>query len=88
MHPPDNRAALAVAPPSATALAARAMLAHRCPAFHLRTCGLRGGAAAIAALIGCWDQGRGFGSWDAIDYFLYIDTQLPPLHCASSGNDP
>jgi hypothetical protein len=35
------------------------VLAHRRPAFHPRTCGLRRGAATTAALIGCWDQGRG-----------------------------
>ena len=43
-------------PLSAAALAVRVVLAHRRPAFHSRTCGLRGGTAA---LIGCWDQGRG-----------------------------
>ena len=81
---------LAIAPPlSAAALAVCAVLAHRHPAFHPRTCGLRGGAAATAAtaaLIGCWDQEE-LGSWDVIDYFLYIDTRLLPLRCASSGND-
>ena len=79
---------LAAAPPSlsAAALAVRAVLAHRRPAFHPRTCGLRGGAAATAALIGCWDQEE-LGSWDVIDYFLYIDARLLPLRCASSGND-
>ena len=46
-------------PLSAAALAVRVVLAHRRPAFHPRTCGLRGGVAATAALIGCWDQGRG-----------------------------
>jgi hypothetical protein len=51
---------LAVTPPLlAAALAVCAVLAHRRPAFHPRMCGLRGGAAATAALIGCWDQGRG-----------------------------
>ena len=51
---------LAAAPPlSAAALAVRAVLAHRRPVFHPRTCGLRGGAVVTAALIGCWDQGRG-----------------------------
>ena len=51
---------LAAAPPfSAAALAVRVVLVHRRPAFHPRTCGLRGGAAATAALIGYWDQGRG-----------------------------
>ena len=79
---------LAAAPPSlsAAALAVRAVLAHRLPAFHPRTCGLREGAAATAALIGCWDQEE-LGSWDVIDYFLYIDARLLPLRCASSGND-
>ena len=50
---------LATAPLSAAALAVRAVQAHRRPAFHPRMCGLRGGAAATAALIGCWDQVRG-----------------------------
>jgi hypothetical protein len=51
--------AVATPPLSAAALAVCAVLAHRRPAFHPRTCGLRGGAAVTAALIGCWDQGRG-----------------------------
>ena len=66
--------------------AVRAVLAHRRPVFHPRTCGLRGGAAATAALIGCWDQEE-LGSWDVIDYFLYIDARLLPLRCVFSGND-
>jgi hypothetical protein len=45
--------------PFAAALAERVVLAHRHPAFHPRTCGLRRGAATTAALIGSWDQGRG-----------------------------
>src|SRR6185312_3939585 len=59
--PCEPRHLLAAAPPSlsAAAHAVRAVLAHRRPAFHPRTCGLRGGAAATAALIGCWDQVRG-----------------------------
>jgi hypothetical protein len=44
---------------SAAALAVRAVLAHQRPAFHPRTCGLRGGAAATAALIGYWDSAGG-----------------------------
>ena len=63
---------LAAPPLSAAALAVRVVLAYRRPAFHPRTCGLCGGAAATAALIG---------------YFLYIDARLLPLRCASSGND-
>ena len=59
---------------SVAALAVRAVLAHRRLVFHPRTCGLRGGAAATAALIGCWDKYEELGSWDVIDYFLYIDT--------------
>jgi len=54
--PPSRRPSLSL---SAAAHAVRAVLAHRRPAFHPRTCGLRGGAAATAALIGCWDQVRG-----------------------------
>jgi hypothetical protein len=46
-------------PPLAAALAERAVLAHRRPVFHPHTCGLRRGIATTAALIGCWDQGRG-----------------------------
>jgi hypothetical protein len=46
-------------PPLIAALAERAVLAHQRPAFHPRMCGLRRGAATTAALIGCWDQGRG-----------------------------
>ena len=53
-HLPSRRPPL-----SAAALAVHVVLAHRRPAFYPRTCGLRGGAAATAALIGCWDQVRG-----------------------------
>ena len=51
----ELRHLLAAAPPSlsAAAHAVRAVLAHRRPAFHPRTCGLRGGAAATVVLIGC-----------------------------------
>ena len=73
---------LAATPLSAAALAVRAVLAHRRPAFHPRTCGLRGGAAATAGI-----KDEELGSWDVIDYFLYIDARLLPLRCASSDND-
>ena len=55
-RPPSHRPSLSL---SAAAHAVRAVLAHRRPVFHPRSCGLRGGAAATAALIGCWDQVRG-----------------------------
>ena len=59
-QPVSRATSLAVAPPlSAAALAVCAVLAQQRSAFHLCTCGLRGGADATAALIGCWDQGRG-----------------------------
>ena len=60
----------------------RVVLAHRRPAFHPRTFGLRGGAAATDGI-----KDEELGSWDVIDYFLYIDVRLLPLRCASSGND-
>ena len=72
----------AVPPLSAAALVVHVVLAHRRPAFHPRTCGLHGGAAATAGI-----KYEELGSWDVIDYFLYIDARLLPLRCASSGND-
>jgi hypothetical protein len=59
-------------PPLATVLAERAVLEHRRVVFHPRTCGLRRGAATTAALISCWDHGRGAR-------FMGRD-QLLPLH--------
>jgi hypothetical protein len=74
-------------PPFAAALAECAVLAHRRPAFHPCTCGLRRGAATTVALIGCWDQGRGARFMGRDRLFLYTDVRLLPLRCASSGND-
>ena len=84
MPPPSRRPSLSL---SAAAHAVRAVLAHRRPVFHPRTCGLRGGAAATAVLIAAGIKDEELGSWDVIDYFLYIDARLLPLRCASSGND-
>jgi hypothetical protein len=52
--PPRETLATATSPLNSEALAARMVLAHPHVAFHPYTCGLRGGAIAIAtALIGC-----------------------------------
>jgi hypothetical protein len=66
-------------PPLAAALAKRAVLAHRRPALHPRTCGLCRGAATTAVLIGCWDQGRGA-------QFVGRD-RLLPLHRRATSSD-
>ena len=80
-----------------------AVLAHRCPAFHPRTCGKTHAVRAVLAHRRpvfhprmCGLRGGAaataalIGCWDqvdVIDYFLYIDARLLPLRCVSSGND-
>ena len=59
--PPSRRPSLYL---SAAAHAVRAVLAHRRPAFHPRTCGLRGGAVAIAdRLLGSSTRSSVRGTW-------------------------
>jgi hypothetical protein len=60
--PPRETLATATSPLNSEALAARMVLAHPHVAFHPYTCGLRGGAVAIATAL--------------IDYFLYTDARL------------
>jgi hypothetical protein len=100
--PPRETLATTSSRPNSEAPAARMMLAHPRTTFHPCTCGLCGGAAAVAAALIGYDD-RGGCCWDdheeemiLNDYFLYTDAQLPWIvaltlllqFSASSGNDP
>jgi hypothetical protein len=68
--------------PNPEALDAHVVLAHPHAVFHPCMCGLRGGAAAVAAVLITYDNHGGF-CWDdheeetiMIDYFLYSDARL------------
>jgi hypothetical protein len=101
LYTPPCKTLAAASRPNPEALAARMVLAHPRMMFHPYTCGLRGGAAAFAAmLIGYDDHGdccRDDHKEEAIviDYFLSTDMRLRwnaaltllSLLSASSGND-
>jgi hypothetical protein len=77
-------------PPRET-LATQVVLEHPHVAFHLCTCGLHRGAAAVAATLIGYDDAEAI-----MDYFVYTNVRLHwiaaptliPLFSASSGNDP
>jgi hypothetical protein len=76
--PPRETLVAASSWSNSKALATRVVRAHAHTMFHHCTCGLRGGAAAVAAVMIDYDD-RGGCCWDdneetiMNDYFLYID---------------
>jgi hypothetical protein len=54
--PPHETMAAASSRPNYEALATRVVLAHPCAAFYPCRCGLRGGAAAVAATLISYDD--------------------------------
>ena len=79
---------VASSPPRHKTLADHAVLAHQRPAFPPCTCGLRGGVAAVATLIGEEETER---LLPLLRCAITLDESTPthvPLRCASRGNDP
>jgi hypothetical protein len=77
--PPRETLAVASSRPNPEALATRVVLAHPRTAFHPYMCGLRVGAAVVAAALISYDDLGGY-YWETcepkmivIDYFLYTD---------------